>query len=149
MPATQSVSALHVVLHAVLPQTYGEQTVVPATGQLPAPVQVTAAVARPFVHDAAPQLTDAAACVQAPAPLQVPVLPQVPLATQRVCGSITPVPTGEQVPTPFRLHARQVPHEPVVQQTPSTQLLLEHSWVAPQVAPLPLRGTQLPPVPVQ
>ncbi|HSS37936.1 MAG TPA: hypothetical protein VLT58_04130, partial [Polyangia bacterium] len=65
----------------MLPHTYGAQVVVPAIGQDPVPVQVTAAVATPAVHDAAPQLTDGAACVQAPLPLQAPVLPQVPFAT--------------------------------------------------------------------
>jgi hypothetical protein len=47
------------------------------------------------------------------------------------------------------LQAWQVPQEAVVQQTPSTQLPLPHSWAAAQSAPLPFCATQLPPVPVQ
>jgi len=101
------------------------------------------------VQEAVPQTTVAAAWVQAPAPLQVPVLPQVPLVVQRACGSPAPSATFEQVPSPFRLQAWQVPQDPVPQQTPSTQLPLPHSCAAAQTAPLALRATQLPPVPVQ
>jgi hypothetical protein len=95
---------------------------------------------------AEPQTTVAAACVQAPAPLQVPVLPQVPLAVQRAWGSVRPPPTLEQVPMPLRLQAWQVPHEVVEQQTPSTQLPMLHSWALPQVAPLALRAAQAVPL---
>jgi hypothetical protein len=97
------------------------------------------------LQTAEPQTTVVAAWVQAPAPLQVPVLPQVPLAAQRACGSVTPPPTFEQVPTPLRLQAMQVPHEEVEQQTPSTQLPMLHSWAAAQVAPLPLSAAQTVP----
>ena len=87
--------------------------------------------------------------MQAPATSQVPVFPQVPPAAQRAWGSEIPLPTFAQVPRPFRLQAWQVPQEAVVQQTPSTQLPLPHSWAAAQSAPLPFCATQLPPVPVQ
>ena len=87
--------------------------------------------------------------MQAPPPLQVPVLPQGGLAAHRPCGSAAPLATAAQVPSPLTLHARQVPHALVEQQTPSTQLPLAHSWPVPQAAPLAFWGRQLPPVPVQ
>jgi hypothetical protein len=70
---------------------------------------------------AEPQTTLAAACVQAPAPLQVPVFPQVDVTAHCPEGAWAPAANGEQLPSPFRLQAWQVPHEPVPQQTPSTQ----------------------------
>jgi hypothetical protein len=101
-------------------------------------------------QEAAPQPTVLAACVQAPAPLQVPVLPQVPLAAQRACGSVTPVATLLQVPSlPAMLQARQVAQLALPQQTPSTQLPLLHSCPAAQVTPVAFTGRQLPPVPLQ
>jgi hypothetical protein len=143
------VSAPQAVLQAAVPHTNGVQLVTVALAQLPVPVQKAAAVATPLVHDGATHITEVDAWVQAPLPLQVPVLPQVPLAEQRACGSVTPAPTLAQVPSPFRLQAWQVPQAAVEQQTPSTQLPVLHSCPAPQTAPLALRGTQLPAVPVQ
>lgn len=64
-----------------------------------------------------------------PAPSQVPVDPQGGAGTQRACGSAAPAETALQVPArPGTLQARQVPHEDVPQQTPSTQKLpVRHS----------------------
>ena len=73
-------SALQVVLQLVPLQTYGAQLDVVAAEQLPPPEQKAVGVNVVPVQDAAPQLTLVGACVQAPPPLQVPVLPQVPLA---------------------------------------------------------------------
>ena len=43
---------------------------------------------------------------------------------------------GAHVPSPFRLHAWQVPHVDVEQQTPSTQLPVAHARpFVPQAAP--------------
>jgi hypothetical protein len=77
---TQSVSALQVVLQLAPLQTYGAQLEVVAAEQLPPPEQNAVGVNVVPVQDAAPQLTPVDAWVQAPPPLQVPVLPQVPLA---------------------------------------------------------------------
>jgi hypothetical protein len=145
----QSVSKLQLPLQAVAPQTNGVQLVVTGVAQAPDPVQKEAAVATPAVQDGATHITDGGACVQPLAPLQVPVLPQVPLGAHRACGSVTPLPTLEQVPTLFRLQAWQVPHDGLKQQTPSTQLPLPHSWAEPQPTPLPFSGAQLPPGAVQ
>ena len=80
------------------------------------------------LQDATPHGTPVAAWVHAPAPLQVPVLPHVPLAPQRPCGSVTVLATLVQVPgLPATLQARQVPQLAVLQQTPSTQFPLPHS----------------------
>jgi hypothetical protein len=119
-------------------------------GQVPAPVQLTAAVRVEPVHDAAPHSMLEEACVQAPPPLQVPVLPQVPLLAHPPRGSVAPAGTLAQVPRlPARLQAWQVEQVALPQQTPSTQLPLVHWLAAEQVAPLPSRGWQVPPVPVQ
>ena len=66
------------------------------------------------------------ACVQAPAPLHVPVLPQGGLAGQRPCGSVVPFATAAQVPLPLTLHAWQVGQLALPQHVPSTQLPLMH-----------------------
>jgi hypothetical protein len=102
------------------------------------------------LQDAGPQVTLVPACVQAPAPLQVPVLPQVVLVLQRPCGSVTVLATLAQVPgLPETLQAMQVPQLAVLQQTPSTQFPLPHSWFDRQATPSDLTGRQLPLVPVQ
>jgi hypothetical protein len=117
--------------------------------QVPVPVQNAAGVKAEVVvlQAAAPHETVLAACVQAPAPLQAPVFPQVPLAAQRVCGSAVPLPTLAQVPAvAVRLQAWQVGQLAVPQQTPSTQFPLVHSCPVPQVAPDPFLAAQLPAV---
>jgi len=113
--------------------------------QLPAPLQNATGVNVEPLQEADPQVTLVEAWVQAPAPLQVPVLPQVPLAAQRPCGSLTALATLAQVPAlPATLQAWQVPQLAVPQQTPSTQKPLPHSWLARQATPLLLTGRQLP-----
>ena len=82
--------------------------------------------------------------------MQVPVLPQVPFEAQRACGSVVPLPTAAQLPAlPVTLQAWQVGQLGLPQQTPSTQLPVEHSWLEKQATPLALTGRQAPPVPVQ
>jgi hypothetical protein len=88
--------------------------------------------------------------VQAPLPLQVPVLPQVPLAAQRPCGSLAVLARLAQAPAlPVTLQAWQVGQLALLQQTPSTQFPLPHSWFDRQATPGDLTGRQLPLVPVQ
>ena len=137
--------------HAVLEaQTYAPQLDVVGEGQLPLPEQNTGGV-KVVPEQVGPlHMTEVLACVQAPEPLQAPVLPQVVLTGQRACGSVLPPPTFAHVPgLPETLQAWQVGQLPLPQQTPSTQLPLPHSCPVPQATPLPLRATQLPPVPVQ
>ena len=88
--------------------------------------------------------------MQAPPPLHVPVLPQVPLFAQPPRGSPAPAATLVQVPRfPATLQAWQVAQVALPQQTPSTQLPLVHWFALAQAAPAPRRGWQVPPVPVQ
>jgi hypothetical protein len=99
------------------------------------------------LQDGLPHWTEGAVCWQAPAPLQTPVLPQGGPAGQRECGSLEPDPTLTQLPAPPQTW--QVAQLVTLQQTPSTQLPVPHSWSAPQLAPELFLGRQLPPVPVQ
>jgi hypothetical protein len=113
LPDAQSVSALQAVLQVLFVSQTNRPPQVVGVGvpQAPAPVQVGAGVNVTPVQVALPHTTLVAACMQAPAPLQVPVFPQVPLGPHRACGSVTPLPTLEQVPAPFRLQAWQVPQD--------------------------------------
>ena len=78
------------------------------------------------------------------------MLPQVPLAPQRLCGSLTPSVTTVQAPGLLEtLQAWQVGQLALPQQTPSTQKPLLHSWSARQATPVAFTGRQAPPVPVQ
>ena len=148
--ATHWVSPLHALLQLVPPQTYGAQLAVVGVEQVPLPEQKAVGVKVVPLHDAAAQLTLVAACVQAPPPLQVPVLPQVPLAPQRACGSVTVLATLAQVPAlAVMLQAWQVGQLALPQQTPSTQFPLPHSWLEKQATPVALTGRQAPPVLVQ
>lgn len=72
------------------------------------------------------------------------MLPHPVLTGQRACGSAELSATLAQVPLPLALHDWHVPQLEVVQQTPSVQLALTHSWAAAQVAPLAFLATQLP-----
>jgi hypothetical protein len=56
--------------------------------------------------------------------------------------------TALQVPLPLRLQALQVPQAADVQQTPSVQWPVPHSWSDPQLVPAAFRVAQLF-VPVQ
>jgi hypothetical protein len=148
LPVVQSVSIAQVVLQAPVPQMYGAQLCCVGVEQVPLPEQNAALVSVEPVHDALPHWTDPEACWQAPA-TQRPVLPQVPLVAQPPCGSDCPFPTAAQLPVPEALQDWQVGQAPTLQQTPSTQWLLPHSWSAPQVFPSPFLPAQLPPAPVQ
>ena len=88
-------------------------------------------------------ITVVAACWQAP-PLQRPVLPQVAPVGQRPFGSALPFATVPQVPLAVRLQAWQAPQAETVQQTPSVQFPLPHSWSAVQIAARAFFDTQLP-----
>ena len=69
-----------------------------AAGQVPAPEQVGAGVKVVPVQVAVPQVTLTAACVQTPAPLQVPVFPQGGAAVHCPTGAAAPGPTNAQLP---------------------------------------------------
>ncbi len=111
---------------------------------MPLPSQLPSGTLLDPVHmaSAAPQLVPTAALAQLPVPSQVPLLPQgaLLLPTQPPCGSAAPAETFAQVPAlPVTLQAWQVPQLALVQQTPSTQLLLSHSPALAQAWPGRLR----------
>ncbi len=122
-PAMQSVSAAHVSLHAVAPQTSGEQVWVATAGQAPAPLQLAASVATPLAQLAARHAVVAGATAQTPPAAQAPVFPQGGALPQRL--SLAPVVIAAQVPlVPPVLAAEQALHAPahaVLQQNPSAQ----------------------------
>jgi hypothetical protein len=127
------------------PHTYGLQLCVLAWLQVPLPLQNDGGrYVVPEHEGEMPHVTDAGCCVQLPLPLQAPVFPHSPLEAQRPCGSPVPEPTLEQVPAPLRLHAWQVVQAFVLQQTPSTQLLLVHWLPALHVPPSAFFAWQLP-----
>ena len=99
------------------------------------------------MHDSpAPHETLAAACVQAPEPLQVPVFPHGGLAVHWPAGAVVPAPSAVQVPGAVPLQVWHVPQLALPQQTPSVQRLLVHSFAAPHAVPFPFLATQLPAV---
>jgi hypothetical protein len=102
------------------------------------------------LQEAAAHETLVAPWVQAPAPLQVPVLPQgaAELTAHWPAGAVALGASGAQVPAfPVTLQAWQVPQAVLDEQhTPSMQLPLLHSCPSTQVAPCAFLATQLPPV---
>jgi hypothetical protein len=66
------------------------------------------------------------ACVQALAPLHVPVLPQGGLAAHWPAGAVVPAGIGVHIPGDVPAQVWQVPQVAVPQQTPLTQLPLMH-----------------------
>jgi hypothetical protein len=126
LPEEQSVSPLQVLLQAPVPQTYLPQLLEVAVEQLPLPEQVGAGVKVVPVQLGLPHVTEVAAWVQAPAPLQVPVLPQVVVTAHCPVGAAWPAEMFEQLPSPFRLQAWQVGQLALPQQTPLVQKPLMH-----------------------
>jgi hypothetical protein len=112
--------------------------------QLPVPVQRGIAAKVDPVQDAAPHGTAVAACWQAPAPLQAPVLPQGGLAGHWPAGAVWPAARFAQLPAPLMLQAWQRGQLALPQQTPSVQNPLMHWLPAVQARPFGLRA-QLPP----
>jgi hypothetical protein len=125
-------------------QSSGAQFVEPGTEQPPLPLQKAAGVKVLPEQVADWHIVLVGACWQAP-PVQRPVFPHVPLPGQRPCGSVAPFPTLLQVPRPLRLQTWQALQAATLQQAPSTQFPLPHSWSAPQVPPSPLSAVHVPP----
>jgi hypothetical protein len=125
---TQSAFVAHALLHAVLPlHMKGAHWVVPPpTLQLPAPSQVF-----PFVrvepdagHDGCKHGVPACHLWHAPAPSQVPSVPQVAFALTAhwPLGSALPPGTGEHVPSvALNVHETQGPPQVALQHTPCAE----------------------------
>jgi hypothetical protein len=143
-------------------QMYGEQSVVPPLTQLPLPSQMSALVFVEPTQLCGAQGVPATHWLQAPEPSHMPSKPQVLLAltahsrfgsVAAAAGAQAPEPLhamqvphsssgslllekNVQVPTlPARLHVRQKPAQSLLQQTPSTQLLLRHCTFSAQASP--------------
>ena len=119
--------------------------------QLPVPVQAPPGWnIVPVEQKNALHIVPPATCWQAPLAHR-PLLPQGGLTGQRPCGSASgvTVPSDVQSPGVRPLHVLQVPQLAKLQQTPSTQLPVVHSWFDPQLAPAPPLGWQVPFGPVQ
>lgn len=146
----QWLASVHVDRHELLvPHWYMPQLTVPVGGQVPVPEQNDGGWNVDPMHEiGAPQGVVAGRCVQPPLPLHTPVLPHSVFGAQ-LPGSLIPAPTFEQVPAPFRLHARHSEQVAVAQQTLSVQMPVLHSLPAPHAAPDAFLGTQLPGLPLQ
>jgi hypothetical protein len=97
--------------------------VVDAT-QCPPPSQVAIEITLFPAHVAGAQVVPVAYEVQAPAPLQRPLCPQLAggSTVQMPRGSTSPAPTGWHVPArPVTLHAWQLEQASTSQQAPSVQ----------------------------
>jgi hypothetical protein len=106
-------------------QVYGAQLSTIGVEHAPAPLHFVSRWKCVASWQNAPmQTTLVPACVQAP-PVQVPVLPQGGLAGHWPCGSGAPLATLPQLPDE---HVWQVPQADMLQQNPSTQRPVVHSW---------------------
>jgi len=91
------------------------------------------------LHDAFPHCTELAACVHAPAPLQIPVLPHGGAGVQR--ASAIPLATLAHAPALAPTsHAWQVGHAATPQHTSSVQKPEPHSFATPHAMPLLFLG---------
>jgi len=124
----------------VASQTAPPQAVWAAGLQTPL-LHIRAARKLPPLQVAAAQTVEVDHFSHWPAPLQLPSWPQVDWAEAVHRESGAPDLMKEQVPlTPPVFAAkqeRQVPPQAVLQQSPSTQAPLVHSFPTPQVVPLP------------
>jgi hypothetical protein len=113
--------------------------------QVPFPSQVGAGWSVEPVHMAVPQEVPDALYVQAPAPLQVPSRPQGVVSVGQSEEDIVPLLIGAHVPSAIPVsvfrHDMQAPVQALLQQTPSTQALLEHSVDESHAWPLSFLAT--------
>jgi hypothetical protein len=142
----QSLSAAHVVLHVVAPQTYGVQASVWLPTHLPLPSQVPCVVAVEPAQLGPPQPTpdgDVHAVRLTPSQRATPHVGSVLDGAHEArlpCGVPT---TGVQVPTlPATSQASHSPPHDDEQQTPSMQLLVVHC--VPDVHACPSFWVQVP-----
>jgi len=121
----------HEVRHApvAVSHLYGAQGTAVSSLHAPVPLQVCIRVFACPMHMGGPQLVPAGCQVQPPLPSHRPSVPQVDGAWvgQTSRGSSPPAGTFRQVPAaPAWLHEKQTVLQRLAQQTPSTQIVLEH-----------------------
>jgi hypothetical protein len=123
-PAMQAVSSVQLVRHCPAEQMYPLQSIGVLLTHLPPPLQTSLGITdEPLLSQAAVALQTVLAgqSVQAPEPLQAPLLPQVVMscAGQSVRGS-APAAASVQVPVVFA-QLRHFPEQSLVQQVLSKQ----------------------------
>ena len=126
-PATQSVSFAHEVLHAAVPQLYGEQLVVVAGAQVPVPLQYAGLVWVEPVHVCTPHWVVVVAYAHAvPSFMQAPVWPQTPSLEQVVAQQVpwTQWPLAQVLSLVHAL-PRADPHVPPVHVLPDGQTVVQ------------------------
>jgi hypothetical protein len=146
LPALQFPSTVQPVKHLVPLHTYGMQFWAVGATQAPVASHIDGPVYAPEVQRSGAQTVPARYLRHAPAPSQVPSVPQeaAPWSTQLRRGSWAPAATGVQCPSvDVRAQLRQAPWQAVSQQTPSTQKPLPQSLLATHDWPR-LLGPQLP-----
>ena len=156
-PDAQSVSAVHIVLQTLLARSQANGAQLVVVGLHCPALQIEVVRLIPSGQLAAAQEIPGVYVAQLPAPSQTPVVPQLanPVSIQTAAGSAAPAATGEQVPCfPLTAQDIQLPHGPLLQQTPSVQKLLRHSVPNTQAAPGSFRlvqelDWQVYPAPVQ
>jgi hypothetical protein len=145
-PGAHWVLLVQLVAQAVPEQTKVLQDCMDTGGQAPAPLHAAAKIAVPFAQEASRQEVVEPGKTQAVAvPLQNPAHGAVPV--QAACPARGGPDTGAQVPA-SDVETLQYSHEPVhrlLQQTPSTHMLLMHSPGVRHVWPLAFLGVQVPP----
>jgi hypothetical protein len=145
------VAGVHEVLQLKLPShRKGSQRAVLTVAQCPMPSQVRGGVltALPAGHEPATHWVPMEKRWQAPAPSQVPSVPQprTGVVGQRFIRSGCPSGIFEQVPSvaPGSAHDLQVPPQALPQQTPCSQKPEAHSGAVVQLTPMPLSTQALP-----
>jgi hypothetical protein len=112
----QSVGALQLTLQVAFTQAHGEQSLVAPVTHLPVPSHNDVPTSRP-----------------------------VRPGWQAAAAQIVPAARGAQDPAlPVTLHAAQLPHELLAQQTPSVHWPLKQSVPAAQAAPFAFRLVHVP-----
>ena len=130
---------------------YAPQEEAVAAWQVPAPSQVRGGVAFPALQVPPAQVVPAGQSAQAPAPLHIPVMPQLvaSLPAHSLSGSV-PITIGAQVPSATLVlaceQAMQLPAHAWSQQRPSTQFPLTQSVATEQADPICWGGVQWPPM---
>jgi hypothetical protein len=140
----QPVSFAQLVAQAAPAHWYAPHDVVAPGLHVPAPSQVEAACSCAVEQLAAPQTVPAIHLRQAPAPSQLPSVPQLEAAEAvHSLRGLVPGSANLHVPTLFvALQVEQVPLQAVSQQTPSTQWPLPQSLASSHTVPFVSTGTQ-------
>jgi hypothetical protein len=137
-PGAQSELPVQVVVHMLLTQEKGEQSVAPPSWQLPFPSQVWALLSMEPAQFGFSQTVPEAYSLHARLPSHIPLRSQVPAPSSghSLSGSVL---TATAAHVPLLLHLSQKPPQRTEQHTLSVQKPLAHSPSVPQPCPMFLR----------